>query len=70
MTEAPATYDELVEVWRRCDLAPGASEWRSLRRTPVVLVVARCVIAVVLLAVLLGLPSLLRHIGGYFGPGG
>ena len=57
----PDGYPDHLERWL------SSRQPRSRRPTPPALVVARCVLAVAILAVLFGLPPLLRGVGSALG---
>ena len=60
------TYEQLMLLWQSYDKPLTPDELRRLRRrrTPAIVVVARVVAAMIFLTVLLGLPPLLRTVGG------
>ena len=62
----PDTYDELIQFWQRLDEPLTQDELVELwhPRTPRILVAARCVAALVIVTILVGLPPLLRAVGG------
>jgi hypothetical protein len=61
----PNTYEDLIRLWQRIDEPPSPVELRARarRRTPRILVAARCLYAVVVLTTLVFLPMVLRAVG-------
>ena len=66
VNDEPLTVDDLVERWRSYDepLAREELEVVHPSRTPHVVMVGRCVVAGVAIAIVTTLPGLLRTVGG------
>jgi hypothetical protein len=64
--ERPDTYEQLVQLWRGYDEPVTHEELIRLShpRTPPVIMAARGVLGTVIASVLVGLPPLLRALGG------
>jgi hypothetical protein len=64
--DEPNTYDELIQLWQSFDEPLTRAELLELwnPRTPHIIVVARWVVAVVVVTILVCLPTLLRAVGG------
>jgi hypothetical protein len=59
------TYDELIQFWQSLDDPLTCEELRDLwhPRTPRIIVVARCAVAITMVTILVYLPMALRAVG-------